>query len=130
MVEIKIGENNDCVVYALRTARGFEPLNREDLEYCAPDYKIFCDKGVYPGISDFEQYICDKAQNELGMAISLSDVLTLTEVSEKYNIPLKTLQSRLNNPKTGLVEIDDFRKIGDKRGVILSPSGVKKILSK
>jgi len=58
---IFMGENNDATVYAVATMQGFEPINPEDLEHVTPDFVIKCDSGVYPGITNFEQYICDKA---------------------------------------------------------------------
>ena len=55
--------------------------------------------------------------------MKLIDIKTLTEVSQQYKIPLKTLQSRLLK----LEENIDYKKLGKRQATILSPSGIKKI---
>ncbi len=63
MTTIVIGKVNDCTVYAVNNGYGrLIPLSENDLKFCNPDYAIKCDSGCYP-ISDFEQYICDKASD-------------------------------------------------------------------
>ena len=58
--------------------------------------------------------------------LKLSNIKTLTEVSEIYKIPLKTLQSRLKN----LEENIDFKRLGKRQPTILTPKGIKKIIKK
>lgn len=59
--------------------------------------------------------------------MKLSDIKTIQEVSLEYNIPVPTLKTRLNLTSLGLIEGEDFRRMGKGQGVLLSPSGVKKI---
>ena len=58
--------------------------------------------------------------------MKLSEIKTLTEVSEKYRVPLKTLQSRLKN----LEEDIDYKRLGKRQPTLLSPIGIKKIINK
>ncbi|MBU3173342.1 hypothetical protein [Clostridium estertheticum] len=58
--------------------------------------------------------------------MKLSDIQTLTEVSEQYEIPLKTLQSRLNRLEEGT----EYKRLGKRQATLLSPQGIKKIVSK
>lgn len=52
------------------------------------------------------------------------DVKKLKEVAEQYNIPIKTLQSRLKN----LIEYEDYLSLGERQATLLNPSGIKKII--
>ncbi|WP_394885000.1 hypothetical protein [Clostridium butyricum] len=56
--------------------------------------------------------------------MKINDIRTLSEISIQYNIPIKTLQSRLKN----LDENVDYRKLGKRQPTILSPKGIDKIL--
>lgn len=58
--------------------------------------------------------------------MKLSDIKTLTEVSEQYEIPLKTLQSRLKHLKEGI----EYKGLGKRQATILSPKGIEKIVQK
>ncbi|WP_169738172.1 hypothetical protein [Clostridium akagii] len=58
--------------------------------------------------------------------MKLSDIKTLTEVSEQYSIPLKTLQSRLSRLEEGI----EYKRLGKRQATLLSPQGVKKIVSR
>jgi hypothetical protein len=60
MKTINYGKVNDCTLYAVEAGGRLVPLNKDDLEFETPDYKINYDSGVYPSISDIEQYICDQ----------------------------------------------------------------------
>jgi hypothetical protein len=60
-ITIEIGKANDATVYALNKGNYFTALLKEDLEYVDPDVIIKCDSGAYPGVSNFEQYICNEA---------------------------------------------------------------------
>jgi len=62
----------------------------------------------------------------MNIMLKLSNIKTLTEVSEIYKIPLKTLQSRLKN----LEENIDFKRLGKRQSTILTPEGIKKIIIK
>jgi len=59
--------------------------------------------------------------------MKLSDIKTIQEVSLEYNIPVPTLKTRLNLTSFDLIENVDFKRMGKGQGVLLSPSGVKKI---
>ncbi len=56
--------------------------------------------------------------------MELSDIKTLTEVSELYQIPLKTLQSRLSRLEEGI----DYKRLGKRQPTLLSPLGIEKII--
>jgi hypothetical protein len=53
------GEVNDATVYA---TKNFDALDKNDLEFEKPEFIIKCDSGVYPSITNFDQYICDKVK--------------------------------------------------------------------
>ncbi len=56
--------------------------------------------------------------------MKLKDIKTLTEVAEEYNIPIKTLQSRLKYLKEDV----EYRKLGKRKPTLLTPEGVNKII--
>ena len=58
--------------------------------------------------------------------MNLKDIMTLKQISETYEIPLKTLQSRLKF----LVQDEDYRSLGKGQSTILSPQGIEKIIKK
>jgi len=58
--------------------------------------------------------------------MKLKDIKTLTEVSTIYNIPLKTLQSRLQRLEEG----KEYKRLGKGQSTLLSPAGVLKITKK
>ena len=62
--------------------------------------------------------------------MKLSDIKTLQEVAREYNIPFPTLQTRLNSSTLELIEGEDYKRLGKRLPTLLSPSGIKKILSK
>lgn len=62
--------------------------------------------------------------------MELKDIKTLQEVSRMYNIPFRTLQSRLEAASFGLIENVDYKKLGKRQPTLLSPSGVEKIIKK
>jgi AICAR transformylase/IMP cyclohydrolase PurH len=57
--------------------------------------------------------------------MTINDVKTLTEVAEIYNIHVQTLHSRIRINE--LIEGVDYRSIGERRMILLSPSGIEKI---
>ena len=59
--EIQLGEKNDCYVYAIKTDERFYALTEADLEYENPDAIIWYDSGLYPGITNIADYMCNKA---------------------------------------------------------------------
>lgn len=63
------------------------------------------------------------------MIKDLNDIKTLAYVSEKHNISVFTLKSRLES--RNLIKGVDYKKLegGARMPVILSPSGVKKIIA-
>ncbi|HHD2783224.1 MAG: hypothetical protein E6936_15940 [Clostridium perfringens] len=60
--------------------------------------------------------------------MDLKDIKTLREVALENNVALTTLISRIESRK--LIDGVDYRKLGKGQSIILSPSGVKKILLK
>jgi len=60
----------------------------------------------------------------------LSDIKTLQEVARKSGIPVRTLQDRLILKSLNMIEGKDYKKLGVRLPTLLSPEGVKKILSK
>lgn len=59
--------------------------------------------------------------------MNLSDIKTLREVSEETGIYVKTLQKRLELKSYGMIEGEDFKRLGERQPILLSPSGIKKI---
>jgi hypothetical protein len=62
--------------------------------------------------------------------MKLSDIKTLQEVSREYNIPFPTLQTRLTLEGFGLIEGEDYKRLGKRLPTLLSPCGIKKITKK
>lgn len=56
--------------------------------------------------------------------MNIKDIKTLSEISEEYNIPVKTLQSRLKNLDEGI----DYKRLGKRLPTILSPNGIRKLI--
>ena len=59
---------------------------------------------------------------------TLYDVTTLQEVAREYKISYSTLHSRIKNKKFNMIENVDFKKLGKRQPILLSPSGVNKII--
>jgi hypothetical protein len=59
--EIKLGEKDDCYVYATETDGRFYALTEADLEYEKPDAIIWYDSGLYPGVTNITDHMCNKA---------------------------------------------------------------------
>jgi len=58
---INYGKINDCTVYATKNDfGGLEPLDEMAREFIEPSIIIKYDSGVYPSITNVEQYICDQ----------------------------------------------------------------------
>lgn len=53
------GEKNDAITYATSE---FTPLAKEDLMFQEPEFIIRYDSGVYPGTTDVDAYMCNKAR--------------------------------------------------------------------
>lgn len=62
--------------------------------------------------------------------MKLSDIKTLQEVARETGIPARTLQDRLSLRSLNMIEGEDYKKLGVRLPTLLSPEGVKKILSK
>jgi hypothetical protein len=62
MKTINYGKNNDIFLYAVmdKEFNTLTPLDKSDLEFIGPDFRINYDSGVYPGITNIEQYICNQ----------------------------------------------------------------------
>lgn len=62
--------------------------------------------------------------------MNLNDIKTLQEVSREYNIPFPTLQTRLTLESFGLIEGEDYKRLGKRLPTLLSPRGIEKITKK
>ena len=62
--------------------------------------------------------------------MKLSDIKTIQDVALEYNIPVPTLKTRLTLKSLNMIESEDYRRMGKGQSVLLSPEGVKKIISK
>lgn len=60
--------------------------------------------------------------------MDLKGIKTVKEISEEYNIPIRTIHNRIVSCR--LIENVDYKKFGERIGTILSPSGIEKILKK
>ena len=60
--------------------------------------------------------------------MKLSDIKTLKQISDQYNIPVVTLKKRLKLKSFNMIKDEDYRSLGERQATILSPEGVKKIL--
>jgi len=58
---------------------------------------------------------------------TVKDYKLLTEISHSNEISVQTLHSRIKNRQ--LIDGEDYRSLGERRGVLLSPEGIKKILN-
>ncbi|WP_035790252.1 hypothetical protein [Clostridium beijerinckii] len=56
--------------------------------------------------------------------MELKDIKTIQEVADEYNISRQTLHGRLKNLQEGI----EYRKLGERQPILLSPEGVKKIV--
>jgi hypothetical protein len=56
----------------------------------------------------------------------LKDIKKLTDVAKEYDIPIRTLQDRLNR----LVEGEDYMRLGKRLPTIITPTGIEKIINK
>ena len=62
----------------------------------------------------------------MGKEYSVKDYKLLTEVANENNLVARTLHDRIKS--RNLIEGEDFRSCGERRGLLLSPEGIKKIL--
>ena len=62
--------------------------------------------------------------------MKLVDIKTLREVADESTIPYETLKARLKLKSLDLIENIDYKKLGARMPTILSPDGIRKILSK
>ena len=53
------GEKNDATTYATKY---LTPLSKDDLMFQDPEFVIKYDSGVYPGATDVDAYMCNKAK--------------------------------------------------------------------
>jgi len=59
--------------------------------------------------------------------MKFSDIKTIKEVSMEYKIPVPTLKSRIYLKSFNMIENEDYKKMGERQGILLSPKGVAKI---
>ena len=62
--------------------------------------------------------------------MKLSDIKTLKEISQLYNIQVVTLKKRLRLKSFEMIEGIDYKSLGERQATILSPSGIEKIIKK
>jgi len=60
--------------------------------------------------------------------MKLRDIKTVNEVAIENNISRQTLLSRIDT--LDLVEGEDFKKLGRRMPILLSPQGIDKVLKK
>jgi len=63
MKTILLGKVNDVWTYAVKIDGRYIKFEDVDREYEAADAVIYFDSGVYPGITDIDQYMCDRAND-------------------------------------------------------------------
>jgi hypothetical protein len=63
MNKIYLGTKNDTFTYAVEIDGRFVKMDNTDIEFEEPDAQIFFDSGIYPSITDLDQYMCDKVSN-------------------------------------------------------------------
>jgi predicted transcriptional regulator len=56
--------------------------------------------------------------------MNINEVLTLSEVAEKYKVPVETLRYRLKNLEEGT----DYRRLGVGQSIIITKEAVKKLV--
>lgn len=62
--------------------------------------------------------------------MKLSDIKTLKQISEEYNIPVVTLKKRIKLKSFNMIENEDYKSLGERQATLLSPTGVQKIIKK
>jgi hypothetical protein len=60
--------------------------------------------------------------------MKLSDIKTLQQVARETGISFHTLQTRLESKNRGLIEGEDYIKLGKRLPTLLSPEGVEKLI--
>jgi len=60
--------------------------------------------------------------------MKLSDLKTLKQISEQYDIPVVTLKKRLKLKSFDMIEDEDYKNLGERQSTLLSPSGIEKII--
>lgn len=95
MKEIKLGIRNDTYTFAVLADGRYFKLADTDLSFEQPDAQIFFDSGVYPGIADVDQYMCDKASRSeaaarLGSITSDRKAAAARENGQKGGCPART----------------------------------------
>lgn len=60
--------------------------------------------------------------------MNLNDIKTLREIAVEHNISAKTLTLRLKLKSFNMIEGIDYKKLGPRMPILLSPSGVEKII--
>ena len=99
MKTINYGKVNDCILLAAFAGNEhLIPLNKIDQEYITADYCIRYDSGVYPSITDVEQYICDQITAVIN---SVDPASTLGKLGGSVKSDAKAKSSRANGKKGG-----------------------------
>lgn len=62
--------------------------------------------------------------------MKLYDIKTLRDIARETGISVKTLSTRLTLKSFDMIEGEDYKRLGERQPIILSPKGIKKILSK
>jgi predicted DNA-binding protein len=61
MKTIKLGKINDTYTFAVKIDGRYVKMSNQDANYERPDARIYYDSGIYPGIADVDQYMCNQA---------------------------------------------------------------------
>ena len=59
--------------------------------------------------------------------MKFSDIKTIKEVSIEYKIKVATLKSRIYLKSTNMIEDEDYKRMGERQGILLSPKGIAKL---
>ena len=72
----------------------------------------------------------ENLKNIQEVKMKLSDIKTLKEISDQYNIPVVTLKKRINYKSFEMIEGIDYKSLGERQATLLSPEGIEKITKK
>lgn len=59
--------------------------------------------------------------------LQLKDVKTIRQLAEETGISVKTLTVRLKLKSRNMIENEDYKRLGPRQSIILSPEGIEKI---
>ena len=108
---------------------GMSERNYSDLENSRfdPNVRSLISLAQYFNVTtDYILGLTDNIDND--NKIALNEITTIREVSEEHDIPIPTLKVWVRSGT--LIEGVDYKSMGGKAPILLTPSGVKKLLNK